>query len=90
MKTGVNNVNNEPAKKLNETILFLKIDKGQNEKYLVTLEVKSELDKKPVIKTVVQNQTIGPGYRFKHPGCIEYPFRVDAKRYGKRTVYPDQ
>jgi tetratricopeptide (TPR) repeat protein len=51
-------VNKESAKKLNETILFLKIDKGQNEKYLATLEVKSEIDKKPVIKTIVQNQTI--------------------------------
>lgn len=50
--------NKEETKKLNETILFLKIDEGENEKYLAALEVKSEIDKKPVIKTIVQDQTI--------------------------------
>lgn len=50
--------NKEETKKLNETILFLKIDEGENEKYLAALEVKSEIDKNPVIKTIVQNQTI--------------------------------
>ncbi len=50
--------NKEETNKLKETILFLRIYKNENEKYLTSLEVKSEIDNEPVIKTIVDNQTI--------------------------------
>jgi len=83
----------EPAKKSNETILFLKIDKGENEKYLVALEVKSELDKKPVIKTIVQNQTISVDqklFQALHRFAVYRRGRHHTRKTGESVNLPEQ